>query len=116
MNCYLCYQDIGYATHPALGICQMCGAGVCERHLVPVTSHTVIGMAGRSSSGRVLYCSHCLEEIGKARSSLNRGALPKEPGTQKTTSWWRRWTWQRPRPLPEPKEAVAIVEHFLRQH
>lgn len=111
MNCYLCYKEAGNATNPALGFCQRCGAGICERHLVLVTSQPAGGMNGLTPRMRSLQCVHCLE-IGKpARHASHRFPQSQEPFLRKVRTWWRNAT----RPLPEPQEAVAMVERYLKQ-
>lgn len=123
MNCYLCFRETGSATHPAVAICQHCGVGMCEFHLVaPLGWQHVspVGMAGAFSVRR-LMCSHCYG-VAFLPSRTHKPAQPKkgQGGKERGSSgqWWK-WLWkQRPSrssELPQSEEAVAFVENYLKR-
>lgn len=112
MNCYLCRIEAGNGFRPALAICQRCGAGVCEAHLVESTRTPVVGLAGASNA---VICSRCSAPFSQQRSREAR----KSPRAE--VAWSRsplkilwHWLFRRcPSELPEPAEAVKEVERFL---
>lgn len=114
MNCYLCFLHTGQSTREALGICQLCGAGCCEHHLLTIISNPVVGMAGMPLQRRQMRCSLCQEEI-IARSRPHAPPVSrKEHADQSPTVWWRWLSRRRQSALPESEEAIALVERFLK--
>jgi hypothetical protein len=108
MNCYVCRVETGCESHPALAICQRCGAGICGLHLVELTVTPVVGLAGDRRS--ILVCCRC------SQTQLYQQKVVKEQEKQGKTSgcrWWQRFRRSRPSALPTPEEAVAAVEQFL---
>lgn len=124
MNCYLCLMETRCASCPAFAICQHCGAGMCEKHLVEVKTTPLVGMAGMmyANSQHSLICWHCyntafLSTPGhRSRRTGNETDTPKKEG-----AWWKGWfqsvwLWSRPQSIvPNEEEAVATVEQFLKQ-
>lgn len=113
MNCYLCRVETGNTFHPALAICQRCGAGICAEHLVEVAT-PVIGLAGESRS--ILICCRCSTSPPRQPGLPgSRKPVKERDGQSKTSGWnWWHWLWRRqPSALPNPEEAVAAVERFL---
>lgn len=115
MNCYVCRVETGDGSHPALALCQRCGAGVCDTHVVEIKMISTAGMAGATRS--LLICSRCYAALSPAR-------LPrtKKPATEKSVSdkaprkrWWNSFWRSRSAEPMEPAEAVKEVERFLRQ-
>ena len=115
MNCYVCRVEAGNGSHPALAICQRCGAGVCGAHVVEIKMISTAGMAG--AIRYLLVCSRCYATLSPAR-------LPrvKKPGTEKSAygkpsrrHWWNSlWRGHSVESM-EPAEAVREAERFLRQ-
>jgi hypothetical protein len=115
MNCYLCFLQTGQVTRGALGICQICGAGCCERHLLLVISDPVVGMAGMTQKIRQMRCSLCHEGIVSRFQPPATIRQRKEHANQSpTVCWWKWLSRRRQRALPEPEEAIALVEQFLK--
>jgi len=123
MNCYLCIIQSGSATRPAVAICQHCGVGMCEFHLVAPQGGQLVspgGMAGAFSMRR-LMCSHCYN-VAFPPSRTHKPAQPEkgQSGKERRSSgqWWR-WLWkQRPSrfsELPQSEEAIALVENYLKR-
>lgn len=112
MNCYLCRIEAGNGFRPALAICQRCGIGVCEAHLVESTRMPVVGLAGASNA---VICSRCSAPFSQQRSHEARKS------TGEKNAWSRSplkilWDWlfrRGPSELPEPAEVVKEVERFL---
>ncbi len=114
MNCYLCQVETGNAFHPALAICQRCGAGICGEHLVESVVTPVIGLAGDSRS--ILICCRCSAfSPRQARLPESRKQVKGRDGQGRASGWsWLRWLRRRRlSTLPNPEEAVAAVERFL---
>jgi hypothetical protein len=110
MNCYLCCLETRDPTCPALSICQSCGAGICERHLVTTVTRSVVGM-GTTLQRRRMFCTHCSENTVAPSSPVQR----KEQRTWSRVKWGK-WFWRARRDeLPEPKEAVALAERWLQR-
>ena len=111
MNCYLCLVETAGLLRPACGICQHCGAGMCERHLVVV--QFPVGMAGGGK--RTLVCSSC--SCPRAPQHVQRRSTPQcqQRGYDTFTGW--AWFHRRrpPSALPEPAQVVAAVEQLLKQ-
>ncbi len=116
MNCYVCLTEIGCESRPALAICQRCGAGVCKVHLVESVVTPVVGLAGEKKS--ILICCRCsTSTMPSARQSVS-GKHVKGRGENSRPSRWNWWGWLRRRrhsELPEPEEAVASAERFLKR-
>jgi len=110
MNCYLCLVEAAGLLHPACGVCQYCGAGICERHLTVLQSPP--GMAGRK---RTLLCASCAC-AGEPLHTQRRSGAQQHQKEQEASA---PWIWFRRRKqislLPEPAQVVAAVEHFLKQ-
>lgn len=112
MNCYLCRIEAGNGFRPALAICQRCGAGVCEAHLVESTGMPIVGLAG---IGYAIICSRCSAPFSQQRSREGRKS------TREEKAWSRSpikmlWSWlsrRGPSELPKPTEIVKEVELFL---
>ena len=118
MNCYVCLVETGCESHPALAVCQRCGAGMCRTHLVESVVTPVAGLAGESRS--VLMCCRCALTPKLSSACV---ASPKQTkrrtGESRTWLWhWWNQLWRRQKrrlsDLPQPEEAVAAVEHFLK--
>ena len=117
MNCYLCFLETHNPSRPAFGICHTCGVGICECHLIVVTVQSISGMATQILPSRRLYCSHCHKEEPISRDPSP--TIPRTPQEQRSRSSWRGW-WQRLNgkreyALPEPEEAITLVEQYLKQ-
>jgi hypothetical protein len=113
MNCYICREEIGNCSRPALAICQSCGAGMCESHVVERTPVPAMGMAGTSRC--LLICSRCHHVLSQARGP-HSGKPTKEKRVSDTPAerpWWKRGWRGRSSELPEPDAAVKAVERFL---
>jgi hypothetical protein len=113
MNCYLCFVETGSACHPALAICQRCGAAICETHLIRLGGPPMAGLAGTHRP--LLICSSCSETTQMKKSPEQRKPIGYE---RKRGSVLRRhpWHWllrRRSPGLPEPAEAVKAAEQFL---
>ena len=114
MNCYLCRIETGHLPCPALGICHTCGCGICEQHLVLLIARPVSGMATLAVPRRQLLCVHCYETI----SGRCPTPAPQKPQRQHKPSSSRWWKWFKPREtgaLPEPEEAIVLVERYLKE-
>ena|SRR5713101_7584467 len=114
MNCYVCRVETGCESHPALAICQRCGAGICGAHLVELTVTPAVGLAGDSRS--ILVCCRCSPPPLHREKGAERRQHVKERDEQSKTpgrNWWHRLWQGRPSALPTPEEAVAAVERFL---
>jgi len=111
MNCYLCLVETAGLSRPACGVCQHCGAGICERHLVVV--QYPLGMAG--GRRRTLVCASC-SRAGEPPSTQRRGGTQQHQKEQEVST---RWIWFHRRKqtsaLPEPAQVVVAVEQFLKQ-
>ncbi len=112
MNCYHCWLETQSSFSPALGVCQRCGAGSCEQHLVQVVSRPVSGMGTMMHAGRRLLCSRCYEESVSPASSQRQ--QKKQAGLSRPT-WWKWFRSGSQDDLPEPGEAVAFVERLLKR-
>jgi hypothetical protein len=110
MKCYLCLVRTGDASRDAFAICQRCGAGVCDIHLVPV--QRLPGMAG--GGNRSLICSQCSYAGSSVSpcSDLGQGVRQEMKAGHSWWTWFRR---KRVAVLPEPEEAIVTVERFLKQ-
>jgi hypothetical protein len=110
MNCYLCQHNPGESSRPAVGICQRCGAGICESHLIEVTRKPVGGMMAMTGLRRLL-CMVCAQEHGSSEPQRPERVRQKE-----SSSWWQQWFGNRNRStLPTPEEAIAEAERVLKQ-
>jgi hypothetical protein len=110
MKCYLCLVKTGDASRDACASCQHCGAGVCDSHLVSVQRHP--GMAGGGK--RSLICSQCSSADSPVRPCSDLG----QQGRREMKRGYSWWTWLRRKRvavLPEPEEAIATIEQFLKQ-
>ncbi|MHB8595686.1 MAG: DUF2180 family protein [Ktedonobacteraceae bacterium] len=124
MNCYLCLMESRCASRPAFAICQRCGAGMCEKHLVEVKTTPLVGMAGMiyASSQHRLICWNCYHTTSFTTAGHRPRRTIHETGTlKKDKTWWkgwfqRFWLWSRPQSIvSDEEEAVATVEQFLKQ-
>ena len=117
MNCYVCRVETGNSVHPALAICQRCGAGVCDAHVVEIKMMEAIGLAGASRF--LLICSRCYAALSQKRlphakkPTGEKSAPVKPPGKH----WWNRFWQSRSKEAEpmEPAETVKEVERFLHQ-
>lgn len=114
MKCYLCFLQTGQVTREALGICQICGAGCCEHHLITIISDPVVGMAGMTQKIRQLRCSLCHEGIVSRFQPPAAIGHRKEHSGQSPTFWWKWLSRRRQRVLPSAEEAIALAEQFLK--
>jgi hypothetical protein len=131
MNCLLCLLEEGH-THEAVAICQHCGAGACEKHLFIIKNRrTNVGMASTVRNSRSLMCSDCYHEahpeVQPKRTTKGHGQTKTEVSS--LSQWWKRLTHNggvetemgaddhgkvaTTGALPEPEEAVAMIERFL---
>jgi hypothetical protein len=114
MNCYVCRVETGNGSHPALAICQRCGAGVCDTHVVEIKMISTAGMAGAISS--LLICCRCYAALSPERLSRTKKPTAEKSASEKATRkrWWNHfWRGHSAEPM-EPAEAVKEVERFLR--
>jgi len=112
MNCYLCFVELGSGCHPALAICQRCGAAICESHLVRLSGPSVPGLAGTPKC--LLMCSSCFEypsprQLPRIKKDARRRSMMEKIFGSKRLLFWRH----RSPALPAPDEAVKAVEEFL---
>lgn len=112
MNCYLCHCETSNQYRAALAVCQLCGGGVCEEHLIRVKSVQLIGMAGSGGEKSVLICCHCFASSSPTSFS-QPGKRVRVRCEWKGVSWWGWLRRLRSPALPSPGEAVSIVEQFL---
>jgi len=113
MNCYQCLAEAGDRYHPAFAVCQRCGAGVCEVHLVKLATAPAAGLAG--NPGCMLICSRCNEPLPLKKPS---DAVKSMKFQSRMRNFVRKglWRWlsgQQSSALPEPDQAVKAVEQFL---
>lgn len=118
MNCYVCLIETGCDHHPAFALCQRCGAGICEKHLVEVIVVPPVGMGGDSRPRYSMICCRCRRVANLPTRSLWPEKSTGKRDEQEIFSGWR-WLsqhWRRKQPeLPKPEEAVAAVEQFLKR-
>ena len=113
MDCYLCRMEAPNKPGAALVVCQYCGEGICEEHLIKMQIIGAASMVEEGSQSSRLICFRCYASIASKR--------PSHPGKPvKARYQWRGATWwgwlYRPSPdLPSPEEAVVAAEQFLRQ-
>jgi hypothetical protein len=110
MNCYLCRCEAGNQCRSALAICQYCGGGICEEHLIQVKTVQTAGMAGGGGEKVILTCCRCFAS-SPSRSLSQPGKPDRARCEWKGVSWWG-WL-RRPPALPSPDEAIDIVEQLL---
>jgi hypothetical protein len=69
VNCFDCANDTGpVAARPAVGICVLCGAGVCGEHATVTTHHlTRVEVVNRNVAveppARRIYCHTCAAAV-----------------------------------------------------
>ena len=132
MNCLLCLIEEGY-DHPTVAICQQCGAGVCEKHLFLLKgSISPAGMAPVRTLRR-LMCVECYHEAHPEvpTRSMTEGNGQAKQNTSSLVSWWKRLFHRGVEEkvsgiggrekvaagaLPEPEEAVALIERFFQEN
>jgi hypothetical protein len=115
MNCYLCLVETQCASHPAFALCQQCGAGMCEKHLIELGVRPAGG--GMISAGYRLLCHRCYRTAVPSVRPLQaqQRSQQRERGRSPGLRWWL-WHWpHQPSALPQPEEAVAAVERFLQR-
>lgn len=64
-----CYVDARGGTHKdAIAVCNMCGVGLCEEHLLEegMERHGP-GLTGYRDRGRLILCEQCAEARGLQR-------------------------------------------------
>ncbi len=117
MNCYVCQVETGNCSHPALAICQRCGAGVCDAHVVEIKMIAATGMAG--TARYLLICSRCYAGLSQERSPRSRRPAQEKDAPAKPAGkhWWNRFRQSRSKEAEpmEPAEVVKEVERFLQQ-
>lgn len=126
MMCYICLKETGCAS-AACAICQRCGVGVCLEHLVEVRAQLPIGPGGSMNPiiTRSMVCWRCYD--GTTRSNRTRFAATtahRQDGQQQRAVLTRLVHWCKKvcsrshlQPLfPDPDDAIATVELFLKQH
>lgn len=111
MNCYLCQLEAD-KLFPAVAVCQSCGAGICESHLIQMKTTQVVGMAGNGAPRSQVVCCRCYAETPSTHMFRSEG-LAKARYTWKGASWWGWLRRNQSKALPLPSEAVAFVEEFL---
>jgi hypothetical protein len=114
MHCYLCLIDGRGEQRSACAICQRCGAGVCEKHLVTQTSTAPIGMAGNGKPRYLLTCQRCSSDLGGIAQSTRSPGVPHQIPLVDNRRWWLRPRKKRT-DLPDPQAAIAGVERFLKK-
>jgi hypothetical protein len=121
MNCYQCLVEMGYAHQPAFALCQRCGAGVCDQHLVEVTLMSIAGMAGSGRHRHSLLCHRCHQSAQASPQPTQPHATFSlaEPHEQKSLSlpWniWKRLRGKHHSELPTSQEVVEAAELFLKR-
>jgi hypothetical protein len=113
MNCYRCLTSPENCVRAAVAVCQHCGSGMCEHHLVTLTRPPAAGMNGALTPR--MMCSHCFHTLfpPKPQHHANR--------THTKGSWIERLARRgkqydgAKQELPAPSEAVALIESFLKQ-
>jgi hypothetical protein len=115
MNCYVCRVETGNGSHPALAICQRCGAGVCGAHVVEIKLISTAGMAGATKF--LLICSRCYGALSQERLPHSKKPMKEKSASDKTPRrrWWNSFWRGHPLESMVPAEAVKEVERFLRQ-
>ncbi|SRR5579884_2458628 len=111
MHCYICLVETGCLSHAAVALCQRCGAGVCDTHLLVLEKPPVVGMAGDGQHRRHLICSHCSQRLV---TSPQQEPQPQRQPSRGKRFFWQWWKRRREHALPEPEEAVAAVEQWLK--
>jgi len=109
---------MGYAHQPAFALCQRCGAGVCDQHLVEVTLTSIAGMGGSGRHRHSLLCLRC-HQLAHAAPQLAPPLSPAEERKQKISSvpWnvWKRLRGKHDSELPASQEVVEAAELFLKR-
>ncbi len=114
MNCYVCLVETGNTTCSAFAVCQCCGAGACEIHLVAYAVGPIIGMAGGTTDvqRRRILCVYCAD---KSLPTARPQQFGKQQGEGRGKRWWQWFERKRQVELPDAQEAIADVERFLKQ-
>jgi hypothetical protein len=120
MNCYACLVETGCNDEPAFAVCQHCGAGICHTHLVEVTVSPPVGSINATPTNRHrLLCQRCYRSIFPSShiSRSSDGGKKKQAPSRKPVvrNWWTALWPRRQVELPDPEEAIAIAEQFLKQ-
>ena len=110
MNCYYCLIETGTVSRSAFAICQRCGAGICEAHLV--TFGSTPGMAGGCS--QKFLCSHCTYPAHRRVHVYNQMNEHQRNEKKWRLSWWRWFRKDQEEALPEPEHVITAIEHFLK--
>jgi hypothetical protein len=124
MNCIQCLQENSY-SQSAAAICQHCGAGVCHHHFFVLKRKIPTSGMATIDRSRSLICSDCYQQLFPEKSSQATGIsadLQHKSATYALTSWWKKLRKRDEKAveeqltvesLPEPEEAVALIERFL---
>lgn len=118
MNCYICLIKTGHPSRPAFAICQRCGAGMCEDHLITVTTAPLVGLAGDTATcpRRSLICSLCgMKKLPSPQPAEHQRMGQVKRGVMSLYHWWRGLTHQQSDALPGEEDAVAFVEQWLKR-
>ncbi len=114
MNCYVCLVSSSGEQKAACAICQRCGAGLCEKHLITHCSTSPMGMGGNGNPRYLLVCQRCSPDRGGMVQSPQPALSQYRPKLVSHRHWWQRV--QRKQPdLPDSQEAIAGVEQFLKK-
>ena len=116
MNCYQCQKEMNCEGRSVCAVCQHCGAAMCDRHLV--TTQPIVGMA--SGGSHALICTQChglSAPFSKASSTQQHQQPASTPQWLRTRLFCGIWWFRKNKDvtLPEPEQAVALVEQFLKR-
>ena len=114
MNCYMCLVETGCATRSAFAVCQCCGAGACDIHLIAHAVGPVMGMGGGTAAvqRRRILCVHC---AGSSLPAARPQRFPRQRREGRRKRWWQWFERKQQVRLPDVQEAIAEVERFLKQ-
>jgi hypothetical protein len=113
MNCYHCLASSENRVSVAVAVCQRCGSGICPHHLMTLAGSTSVGMSGATTPS--IVCSRCFRLLYPSDQRQNQARAHKK----------KSWIWHvtmrgkqqdlNEQILPQPEEAVALIERFLKQ-
>jgi len=121
MHCLSCLLADG-GSQSAVAVCPHCGAGVCQQHLLVLKRNVPTSGMAVIRHARSFICTDCYQQL------YAKKALPATmPGTQRAGMFSLSQLWKKlirgnavgedekqvAERLPEPAEAVAIIERFL---
>jgi hypothetical protein len=113
MNCYHCLVSPENHVSTAVAVCQRCGSGICTHHLMTLAGSNSAGMSGATTPS--IVCSRCFHLLCPSARTQKQARTPKK------RSWLQHLTTRgkqqdlKEQILPQPDEAVALIERFLKQ-